>query len=179
FMSNAFKNTSKVANRLLLILKNLLVCAKMADSRFSSVFGGNDGNVPLGDTITIRRPPLFTVTDAATFTAQDIVVGSTQLTINKQKHVGMTLSDFERVLKYDGDGFLKDAVANAKMSALAQQVDGDVANLVNQFPGFTGTAGNLISTIAGFNKMPNRLDNKAVPSSDRMAILSPDDYWAL
>lgn len=178
-MSNAFKNTTKVANRLLLILKNQLVAARLADSRFSSEFGGNDGNVPIGDSLTIRRPPLFTVTDGATFSAQDIVVGSTSITIDKQKHIGMTLTDFERVLKYDGDSFLKDAVANAKMSALAQQVDSDVANLVLQFPGFVGTAGNKFTTIAGFNAMPNRLDNKAVPNSDRVALLSPDDYWGM
>src|SRR4051812_6573594 len=102
-MSNAFKNTTKVANRLLMILKNQMVMAKLVDSRFKTDFPGASGNgeVPIGDSITIRRPPLFTVTDGATFTAQDVVVGSTILTIDKQKHVGFTLTDFERVLKYD------------------------------------------------------------------------------
>jgi len=178
-MANAFKNTQKVANRLLMILKNQLVVAKLADSRFSSDFGGNDGNVPINDTITIRRPPLFTVTDGANFTAQDIVVGSTQLVINKQKHVGMTLTDFERVLAYDGDSFLKDSVANAKMSALSQQVDTDVGLELLGFPGWVGTPANDITTIAGFNAMPQRLDNKAVPTSDRVACLTPDSWWGL
>jgi hypothetical protein len=50
---------------------------------------------------------------------------------------------------------------------------------VKQFPGFVGTAGNSISTIAGFNKMAERLDNMAVPQTDRNAILSVSDYWAL
>lgn len=178
-MANSFKLTQKVANRLLLILKNQLIVAKLADSRFSSDFGGNDGNVPIGDTITVRRPPLFTVTDGANFSAQDITVGSTGVTINKQKHVDFTLTDFERILDYDGDKFLRDAVANAKMTALSQQVDTDCAAELLMFPGLVGTVGNKISTIAGFNAMPNRLDNKAVPSSDRIAVLSPDDWWAL
>jgi hypothetical protein len=178
-MSNAFKTTQKVANRLLMILKNQLVVAKLADSRFSSDFGGGDGNVPIGDTITVRRPPLFTATSGASFVPQDIVVGSTQLQITNQRHVGMTLTDFERILSYDGDSFLKDAVANAKMSALSQQVDQDVAATILQFPGFVGTVGNKFTTIAGFNAMPNRLDNKAVPTTDRVAVLSPDDYWGL
>jgi hypothetical protein len=180
-MANAFKNTQKVANRLLLILKNQLVMAKLVDSRFKTDFPGASGNgeVPIGDTITIRRPPMFEVTDGATFTAQDVLVGSTQLVINKQKHVGFTLTDFERVLKYDGDSFLKDSVANARMNALANKVDTDLAALVKQFPGFVGTAGNAINTVAGFNKMPERLDNMAVPQTDRNAILSVSDYWAL
>jgi hypothetical protein len=56
-MSNAFKNTTKVANRLLLILKNQMVMAKLVDSRFKTDFPGASGNgeVPIGDTITIRR----------------------------------------------------------------------------------------------------------------------------
>jgi hypothetical protein len=126
-MSNSFKNVGKVANRLLLILKNQMVMAKLVDSRFKTDFPGAGGNgeVPIGDTLTIRRSPLFDVTDGATFTAQDIVVGSTSLVINKQKHVGFTLTDFERVLKYDGDSFLKDSVANARMNRLANQVDTD------------------------------------------------------
>jgi hypothetical protein len=107
------------------------------------------------------------------------VVGSTVLTVNKQKHVGFTLTDFERVLKYDGDGFLKDSVANARMNSLASQVDTDLAALVSQFPGFVGTAGNSISTIAGFNKMSERLDNMSVPQTDRNSVLSVSDYWAL
>ena len=180
-MANAFKTTQKVANRLLLILKNQLVMAKLVDSRFKTEFPGASGNgeVPIGDTITIRRPPLFDVTDGANFTAQDIVVGSTQLVINKQKHIGFTLTDFERILDYDGDTFLKDSVANAKMNRLANQVDTDLANELLAFPGFVGTAGDTINTIAGFNAMPNRLDNMAVPQTDRNAVLSPDDYWAL
>jgi hypothetical protein len=180
-MANAFKNTQKVANRLLLILKNQLVMAKLVDSRFKTDFPGASGNgeVPIGDTITIRRPPMFTVTDGATFAAQDVLVGSTQLTIDKQKHVGFTLSDFERVLKYDGDSFLKDSVVNARMNALANQVDTDLSALVAKFPGFVGTAGNAINTVAGFNAMPKRLDNMAVPQTDRNAILSVDDYWAM
>lgn len=178
-MSNSFRNTQKVANRLLLILKNQLVMAKLVDSRFKSDFGGNDGEVPIGDTVSIRRPPMFTVTDGATFSAQDILVGKTDLVIDKQKHVGFTLTDFERVLKYDGDSFLKDSVANARMNAIANQVDTDLAALIKKFPGFVGTPGNAVNTVAGFNEMPKRLDNMAVPQTDRNAILNVDDYWAM
>jgi hypothetical protein len=180
-MANAFKNTTKVANRLLLLLKNQMVMAKLVDSRFKTDFPGASGNgeVPIGDTITIRRQPLFSVTSGANFSAQDIVVGSTSLTIDKQYHVDFTLSDFERVLKYDGDSFLKDSVANSRMNSLAVQVDADLAALVKKFPGFVGTAGNTISTIAGFNKMSERLDNMSVPQTDRNSVLSVSDYWAL
>lgn len=180
-MANAFKATSKVANRLLLILKNQMVMAKLVDSRFKSEFPGASGNgdVPIGDTVTIRRTPLFSATNGATFVAQDILVGSSQLVINKQKHVGFTLTDFERVLNYDGDSFLKDAVANSRMNTIANQVDIDLAAETLAFPGFVGTAGTTISTIAGFNRMAERLDNSSVPQVDRNSILSVSDYWAL
>lgn len=178
-MSNAFKLTQKVANRLLLILKNQLVMGRIVDSGLASQFGGSTDDVPIGDTVTVRRPPSFLASDGATFVTQDITIGSVQVKIDKQKHVGFTLSEFERVLDYDGDSFLKDAVANAKMVAIAQQIDSDLMGEVISFPGFVGTVGNLINTPAGFNLMPARLDDLAVPATDRNSVLSSADWWAL
>jgi hypothetical protein len=58
-MSNSFKNVGKVANRLLLILKNQLVMGRLVDSGLASNFGSSSDDVPIGDTVTVRRPPSF------------------------------------------------------------------------------------------------------------------------
>lgn len=176
---NQFKLTQKVANRLLLILKNQLVMGRLADSGLASNFGHSTDEVPFGSTIYVRRPPAFVASDGATFVNQDVVVGSCPVTINKQKHVGFTLGEFERVLNYDGDSFLKDAVANAKMVAIAQQIDTDLMKTVLQFAGWVGTPGNPINTVAGFNLMPQRMDEMAIPGTDRSGVLSTNDWWKL
>lgn len=178
-MANAFKNTQKVANRLLLILKNQLVMGRLCDSGLASNFGASSDEVPIGDTITVRRPPSFIASDGATFVNQDLVIGSVGVTIDKQKHVGFTLTEFNRVLNYDGDSFLKDAVANARMVAIAQQIDSDLMLETLDFAGWVGTPGQTIDSAADFNKMPERLDNMAVPGTDRNAVLGVADYWAI
>lgn len=178
-MANAFKTTQKVANRLLLILKNQLVMGRLVDSGLASQFGGSSDEVPIGDTVTVRRPPSFIASDGATFVNQDISVGSVQVKIDKQKHVGFTLTEFNRVLEYDGDRFLKDAVATAKMVAIAQQIESDLMGEVLLFPDWVGTPGQVINSAGDFNKMPERMDNKAIPASDRSAVLSVTDWWAL
>lgn len=178
-MANSFALTQKVANRLLLILKNQLVMGRLVDSGLASQFGKSSDEVPIGDTVSVRRPPSFIASDGATFVNQDLVVGKCDVVIDKQKHVGFTLSEFNRVLDYDGDGFLKDAVASARMVAIAQQIETDLMGCVLDFAGWVGTPGQTIDSATDFNKMPERLDNMAVPATDRSGILSVADYWAL
>jgi hypothetical protein len=65
------------------------------------------------------------------------------------------------------------------MIQLANQVDTDLAALANNVWNWVGTAGNNVSTFAGFAAAPQRLDEMAVPAGDRVAALSPADQYAL
>ena len=96
--------------------------------------------------------------------------------INKQKHIGFTYQDLERALSVDNA--LEDATLNAKMSALAQQIDTDIMSQVKKFSSWVGTPGEKINSATDFFKMPERLDELAIPQTDRNAVLSPGDYWA-
>lgn len=174
-MANQFVLTQKVANTLLMILKNNLVMGRITETKYSDEFGNK--NMQIGDTLTVRRPPAFLVTDGPTFDPQDVVVGSAQITIDKQKHVGFTYSDLQRAL--DVDNALNDAVLNAKMVAIAQQIDSDLMAQVLKFPSWVGTPGQTIGSSTDFFRAPQRLDEMAVPNTDRNAILSPADWWAL
>lgn len=173
-MSNQFKLTSKVANTFLMILKNQLVMGKLTSSEYSEEFGNK--KMQIGDTLTVRRPPSFVVSDGATFKNQDVVVGSATIKIDKQKHIGFTYTDLERAL--DVDSALEDATLNAKMAALAQQIDSDGMAQVLKFSQWVGTPGQVINSATDFNEMPKRLDNLAVPQTDRNAVLAVDDWWA-
>lgn len=173
-MANQFKLTQKVANTFLLILKNNLVMGKITESKFSSEFGNK--RMQIGDTLTVRRPPSFVVADGPTFVNQDVVIGSAPITIDQQKHVGLTYADMERALEVDSA--LEDTVLNAKMTAIAQAIDMTGMRQVLKFANWVGTPGQVINSATDFNKMPERLDELAVPSSDRNAVLAPADYWA-
>jgi len=174
-MANVFKLTQKVANTFLLILKNELVMGKLTSTTFSEEFGNK--RMQIGDTLTVRRPPAFVASDGPAFVQQDVVVGSAQITIDQQKHVGFGYSDLERAL--DVDNALDDAVLKAKMSTLAQSIDSHIMAQVRKFPGWVGTLGQVINSATDFNAMPQRLDEMAVPGTDRSAVLGTADWWAL
>jgi hypothetical protein len=44
---------------------------------------------------------------------------------------------------------------------------------------WVGTAGQTVNSFADFAKGPERLDEMAVPQEDRIALLSPQDYWGM
>lgn len=174
-MANAFKLTSKVAtNAMLKLLKNNLVWGKNVSTRYSKEFGNK--NMQIGDTFTIRRPQEFTVRNGAAFSAQDVVTGSSTVTIDKQKGVDITWQPTERELSVDD--LLNDSVLNAKMAQIAQQIESDIAAEALKFHNWVGTPGQVVNSAADFLLAPRRLDELAVPPSDRIGILPPEDFYA-
>src|SRR5262249_4497470 len=72
------------------------------------------------------------------------------------------------------DRYLKSA-----MIQLANSVDMKLAALYKDVWNWVGTPGTALTTFAGFTKAPQRLDEMAVPDSDRVAALNPADKWGL
>lgn len=174
-MANSFKLTSKVAtNSMLQLLKNYMVWGKNVSTRYSKEFGNK--NMQIGDTFTIRRPQEFVTRSGATFSAQDIVTGSSTVTIDKQRGVDITWQPTERELKVDD--LLNDSVLNGKMAQLAQLIESDIAAKALEFNSWVGTPGQVVNSAADFLKAPERLDELAIPMSDRIGILPPADYYA-
>lgn len=174
-MANQFVLTSKVARAFLLLLKNQLVMGRLTSSRFAGEFGNRGEQI--GDTITVKRPPAFIVSDGPAFVNQDAVIGSAQIRIDKQRHVALTWTDLEKAINVENS--LEDEVLNAKMAALAQDIDTEIMKQVLKFASWVGTPGELIKSAAGFFAGPQRLDELAVPRSGRKAVLSPADWWSL
>ena len=174
-MANSFKLTSKVAtNALLVLLKNNLVFGRNVGNKYSSMFGNSKEQY--GDTISVRRSQEFIVSDGASFVNQDVVTGSSTITIDKQKHVGITWQPTDKPLKVDD--LLNDSVLQAKMAQLAQQIESDLADLCLEFPSWVGTPGNVVDSSSDFFQAPQRLDEFAVPGSNRVAIMPPADFYA-
>lgn len=175
-MANAFKLTSKVAtNAMLLLLKNNLVFGRNAGKKFNKEFGNRE--MQIGSTLTIRRPQEFIVRSGASFTQQEIVTGSSSVTIDQQKGVDITWAPTERELSVDE--LLQDSVLNAKMAALAQDIESSIADKALEFASWVGTPGQVVNSAADFLLAPRRLDEFAVPVSDRIGILPPEDFYAV
>lgn len=175
-MANSTLTIDVIAKEALMHLENNLVMAKLVHRAHESEFKGSINGYEKGETITIRRPADFTVRDGAVSVNQDVVEGSTSLTVDKQKGIDFGFTSKELTLNIND---LSDRVIKPAMIQLANQVDKDIMALYSSVPNWVGTAGQTINSFADFAKGPERLDEYAVPQEGRAAILSPADHWAL
>ena len=172
-MANAFLPPKVFANAGLKLLKNNLVLAKLVDSEsVDKTFKAG-----VGGTVYVKRPPEFTIRTGATASAQDVTEGEVAVTIDKQAGVDVAFTSQEETLNVDA--LLKSRVLDASMAQIATYIDMQVGLRLNEFHNWVGTPANTLSTVAGFMAGPQRLDEMAVPSTDRNAVLNPADGYAL
>ena len=172
------KQVNLIAKESLRILENTLVMTKKVHVDYDKEFDKNINGYKVGDTITIKRPADFVVTDGASLTKQDVVEGSTTITINKQKHIGVEFTSKELTLDINESG-IRERVLKPAMIQLANQVDADIMGLYASVPNWAGTPGQVINSFLDFAKGPERMDELAIPQDARTSVLSPADHWAL
>ena len=175
-MSNTVLTPDIIAAEALRVLDNNLVMAKQVHRDYQSEFNKSINGYKVGSTVTIRKPTDFTVRDGAVVDMQDVVEGSTSITINKQKGVDFKFTSSDMTLKIEE---LSERVISPAMVQLANQVDVDLMALYKKVPSWVGTPGQTVNSYADFAKAPERLDEYAVPQDGRSAVLSPSDHWGL
>lgn len=175
-MPNSVLTASVIAKEAVMILDNELVMAKRVFRGYENEFDKKVNGYKVGDTITIRKPTDFTVRDGAVLSAQDVVEGSTTITVNKRKGVDFAFSSQDLTLKI---GDLSERAIKPAMVQLANQIDTDLMALYADVPSWVGTSGQKIDSYADFAKAPERMDEYANPTDGRCAVLSPSDQWGL
>lgn len=130
-----------------------------------------------GDTVYVRRPQNFTVSDGATLQIQDVEQGEIPVTVDQRKHIGLRFTSND--LNLNMPEFVRKTSMKEAARAMAQQIDLSLMGLYNQVPSWVGDAGQTINSISDFTKAPERLDLLAVPSAERHAVLSTVDGWGL
>jgi hypothetical protein len=175
-MANSILTIDVIAKEALMILDNELGAAKAVHRGLESEFGNAMNGYQAGATVSIKRPTDFTVRSGATASAQDVVEGSTSITVDQQKGVDFAFTSTELTLNIKD---LSERVIKPAMVQLANKIDADVLALATKVPNWVGTAGQVINSYTDFAKAPERLDECAVMTDGRSAYLSPADHWAL
>lgn len=175
-MANTVLTASVIAKEATLILENELGLSKQVYRGYEKEYSNSVNGYTPGATITIKKPTDFTVRDGATASIQDVVEGSTSITVNKQKGVDFQFSSVELSLSIKE---LAQRVIKPAMVQLANQIDRDVFALYADIPQWVGTPGQAIDSFGDFAKFPTRMDLTGVPSDERSAMLSPTDFWAM
>lgn len=176
-MANTTLTASVIAKTALAILENDLSVFKTFYRAHESEYDQTVNGYKKGATISIRRPADFTVRTGATLSTQDSIEGYTQLTVDQQVGVDFQFTSQELTLQVND---LAERVMKPAMSNLINYITNDI--LTQAYRGaynWVGTPGTRLTTFAGFTKAPERLDEMAVPPSERTSVLCPNDFWGL
>jgi hypothetical protein len=176
-MSNTTLTADIVAKAALAILENELGWVNRLYRAHEEEFSKTVNGYKVGDTISIRRPADFVVRTGPTLDVKDVIEGKTTLSVDQQIGVDFQFSSTDLTLKIED---LSERVIKPAMSSIVNHMANDLATQMYQgFYNWAGTAGQTINSFADFAKGPERLDEMAVPTDGRIALLSPADHWAL
>ena len=171
-MSNTLITPAIIAQEALFQLENNTVLGDKVHRQYRHEF------VKIGDSVTIRRPVQFVVSDGATRVNQDVIEPTTTITIDERKHVSWLFStqDLTLTIEEYSERYIKPA-----MIQLANQVDTDLALVgAQQFFNFTGTPGTTPSAFADLAAVAQKMDEFAVPDDyNRCLTLNPAARWSI
>lgn len=169
-MANAIITPTIIAKEALMQLENNLVMGNQVHREYKKEF------VKVGETVNVRKPVKFTVQDGATFVAQDVEEANTSITVSSRKHVGWKFDTQSLTMSIENysERYIKPAAI-----ALANKIDLDGCALYDDVWNWVGTPGQTVNSFTDFALAPRRLDEMAVPSDMRRAVLSPADHWGL
>ncbi len=175
-MANTTLTASIIAKAAVLQLDNSLVMAKKVFRGYEEEFNKSVNGYEVGSSINVRRPMDFTVRDGAVMSVQDSTEGKFTMTVDKRKGIDFEFTSQELTLDIKE---LSERVIKPAMIQLANQIDADLHAEYANVSKWVGTPGQTINSFADLAKGMERLDEMAVPSDGRCAVLTPADHWGM
>ena len=170
--SNSVLTDSVIVKEALMELKNQLGFTKSVNTQYDDRFAVEGAKI--GDTINIRKPSKYAVTDGAVLNVQGSVDESVALQLDTQKHVGMGFSSKDLTLSVDA---FKERYVKPAVTALANSVDyTGYAAMYKAVNGFVGvpSATAFPSTLKGFTLAKALMASRGAPVDDLTAIIDPN-----
>lgn len=168
-MSNSLLNASMIAKEGLMQFKNALGFTKGVNRQYDDQFASK-GGAKIGNTINVRLPHNFEVSDGAALTLQNVTDRTVALALNKRKHVAFQFSTQELTLNIED--FSKRFIRPAAIS-LANKVDIDgLAETENIFQS-VGIPGTPATTMETYLSAGEKLNDMACPQGDRTMLINP------
>jgi len=170
-MSNSILTDSIIVKESLRELKNQLSFTKSVNRQYDDRFAVSGAK--RGDTINIRKPSRFEVTDGAALNIQDVEDESLPLTLDNHKHVGMAFSNKDLTLSIDEfrERYIKPAV-----TPLANSVDYiGYSQMYKKVFSSVGVphASTLPSTLKGFTKAKAKIAGLGGATDPLCAVVDP------
>lgn len=166
-MANSILTPSMIAKEALMQFKNGMGFSANVDKSYSKDFAKKGAKI--GSSEKIRKPNRFTVTNGATYAAQDVTEDSVTLAIDTQKHVGFDFLSSDLTLSIDefAGRYLKPASL-----ALVNQVDVDGLSMAARNVANTvGVAGTAPSALLTYLQAKQKVMESAGPQDDSYSYL--------
>lgn len=171
-MGNTILTNSMITNEALLVAKNAIgALKKRMNIGYAEDFGQKGHKI--GDTLNVRLPVQYSVTDGETMTPQDVEQKSTPIVVNSQKNIGMQFGDSERTLKIDKfrELFIEPAVTTLVDNSMAQVMKDSYKSIANSVG--IPHASNLPNSTAPFGRARAVLASLGCPTRDLTAAIDP------
>lgn len=164
-MANNFITSSMVAKESLRLLENNLVFSRGVTRKYDEEFSGDRA---IGDTITVKVPPKYTVRSGAVAAVQDHKPTSVAVQLDSQKGIDVAFTSKELTLSIEE--FSKE-VLQPQIIQLANQIDYDGLALYSKIANAVGTPGTLPSSLKTYAQGGSALDNEACPVDDQRSVV--------
>jgi hypothetical protein len=171
---NTYITPSLIASTALATLHHAMVLANLVWRDFDADFTGKQG-----DTVTIRKPATFTAEEfdrAQGITLQDVTEDSTTVSIDTIANVSVAVTDEEMTLSVND---FRTQILNGMVFAIAEKIDGDLAELLVDTAngaGGGGVADGTTTPTAAYRQALAILGRNKLPLTERYAVLSPEAH---
>ena len=173
-MPNTTLTADVIAKESLAILENELGVLDTFHRAHEDEYSDTVNGYKKGATIAIRRPADFTVRTNSTLSSQDVIEGKVNLTIDQIRGVDFEFSSTDLTLSVTK---LSERVLKPAMSSLVNNI---AADCLSQFYpavyNWVGQTGQVVNSFDDFYRSAERLNEMAVPTESRYALLSPRDH---
>ncbi len=174
-MPNSILTTQAVTREALALFLNSNNFIKGIDKQYDSQFAKEGAKI--GNTLKIRLPNDYIVSDGPTLAPQSTVENFTTLSITKQKHVDIAFTSAERSLNIQD---YKDRYLEPAMNNLAGYVAADVMSMAESVPNFIAnfdSTGALTSPVAkNWLRAKAVLDTFGVPRGFKHRMICLDQF---
>lgn len=167
-MANSLLTIDMITRKSLEILENNLVITRNVNRQYDDSFAVQGAKI--GSTLRIRLPDRALVTDGAALSVQDDNEQFTTLSVDNQKHIGISFTSQELTLQLDD---FAERVLKPRISQLASSIDADVANSFSEIGNSVGTPGTTPGTSAVLLAAQQKLNENAAVMTPRYATVNP------
>jgi len=168
-MPNSILTPTAVTRKALQILHQKLNFIGSINRQYDDSFAKSGAKI--GDSLKVRLPNEYVVSDGATLVKQDTAEASTTLTVSSQKHVGINFTSAELTLSLDD---FSSRILEPAMSVLAARMESDALGMALDVYNAVPNIGAAITLNKALGARKLLVDNLA-PGSDRTMILNTQD----